>query len=130
MKLINRIAIFLIIFAITPAFQSCESVSDSLGNINLFSIEEDVRMGKQLNQEIHANPQEYPMLDNQEVDQYLENMLADILQSSDVKYAEDFEYNIQVIDKEVVNAFAAPGGYLYFYTGLLKFCENEATLAG
>jgi predicted Zn-dependent protease len=28
-----------------------------------------------------------------------------------------------------VNAFAAPGGYIYFYTGLLKMMDNEAEMA-
>ena len=29
-----------------------------------------------------------------------------------------------------MNAFCTPGGYVYVYTGLLKFLDNEATLAG
>ena len=29
-----------------------------------------------------------------------------------------------------VNAFCTPGGYIYVYTGLLKFIDDEATLAG
>ena len=33
-------------------------------------------------------------------------------------------------DDEQVNAFAAPGGYLFVYSGLLLMAENEAELAG
>ncbi len=29
-----------------------------------------------------------------------------------------------------MNAFATPGGYMYFYTGLIKFLDNEAELGG
>ena len=35
-----------------------------------------------------------------------------------------------VIDSPTVNAFSAPGGYVYVTTGLLKLVENEAQLAG
>jgi len=41
----------------------------------------------------------------------------------------DIEYHFAVIDSNMVNAFAAPGGYIYFYTGLLKMVDNEAELA-
>jgi predicted Zn-dependent protease len=41
----------------------------------------------------------------------------------------DIEYHFTVIDSNIVNAFATPGGYLFFYTGLLKEMENEAELA-
>ena len=41
----------------------------------------------------------------------------------------DIEYHFVVIDSDMVNAFAAPGGYVYFYTGLLKAMDNEAEFA-
>jgi predicted Zn-dependent protease len=42
---------------------------------------------------------------------------------------QDIEYRFTVIESEQINAFAAPGGYIYFYTGLLKMMENEGELA-
>lgn len=41
----------------------------------------------------------------------------------------DIEYHFTVIESEQVNAFAAPGGFVYFYTGLLRQMENEAEMA-
>ena len=41
----------------------------------------------------------------------------------------DIDYHFAVIESDQVNAFAAPGGYIYLYTGLLKTMENEAELA-
>lgn len=35
-----------------------------------------------------------------------------------------------MIDDKLVNAFAAPGGYIYITTGILKMLKNEAELAG
>ncbi len=41
----------------------------------------------------------------------------------------DIEYHFTVIESDQINAFAAPGGYVYFYTGLLREMDNEAELA-
>lgn len=41
----------------------------------------------------------------------------------------DIEYRFTVIESDQVNAFAAPGGFVYFYTGLLERMETEAQLA-
>lgn len=38
-------------------------------------------------------------------------------------------YQFKVIESDQINAFAAPGGFVYFYTGLLKKMDNEAELA-
>ncbi len=42
---------------------------------------------------------------------------------------QDIEYHFTVIKSDQVNAFAAPGGYIYFYTGLLRHMETEAEMA-
>ncbi|HWR82741.1 MAG TPA: M48 family metallopeptidase [Candidatus Deferrimicrobium sp.] len=41
----------------------------------------------------------------------------------------DIEYHFAVVESDQMNAFAAPGGYVYFYTGLLARMENEAEMA-
>jgi len=41
----------------------------------------------------------------------------------------DIQYQFQVVDDDQVNAFACPGGFVYFYTGLLRQMDNEAELA-
>jgi len=40
----------------------------------------------------------------------------------------DIEYHFAVIESDEINAFALPGGYVYFYTGLLSRMDNEAQL--
>ena len=41
----------------------------------------------------------------------------------------DIKYHFTVIESDQVNAFAAPGGYVYFYTGLLREMKNESEMA-
>jgi len=38
-------------------------------------------------------------------------------------------YRFHVLEGETVNAFAAPGGHVYVFTGLLEFLHSEAELA-
>ncbi|RVX74357.1 hypothetical protein B0A52_01482 [Exophiala mesophila] len=43
----------------------------------------------------------------------------------------DGEWRVHVIqDDNTTNAFVMPGGKVFVFTGMLKFCEDEATLAG
>ena len=43
----------------------------------------------------------------------------------------DFDWELKIIhDDETLNAFCAPGGYIYVYTGLIKFLAHEDNLAG
>jgi predicted Zn-dependent protease len=41
-----------------------------------------------------------------------------------------FEYNFYVIDQEVFNAFATPGGHIFVFTGLIAAMDREEQLAG
>ncbi|MEK7774334.1 MAG: M48 family metallopeptidase [Candidatus Zixiibacteriota bacterium] len=57
---------------------------------------------------------------------YLAEVGQKIVAVSDRK---DIEYHFTVIESDVANAFAAPGGYVYFYTGLLREMSSEAEMA-
>ena len=42
----------------------------------------------------------------------------------------DIDYTFTVLDSDMVNAFALPGGYIYITRGLLAMLNNEAEMAG
>jgi predicted Zn-dependent protease len=104
----------------------------TLMHINVFPVSKDIELGKQIDVEIRKNPKEYPILkDHPDVKAYVENIGKKILGSPDIVYRNQFAYQFEIIkDDSTVNAFCTPGGYVYVYTGLLKFLDNEATLAG
>lgn len=41
-----------------------------------------------------------------------------------------FKYTFTILNSEIVNAFALPGGYIYISRGLMALAENEAEVAG
>ena len=101
--------------------------------LNIFSVQDDVEMGQQVVDEIKANTSEYPILgrsDYPEAYSYLENIRNKLLATGELKYADTFDWDLYIIDQDVLNAFSLPGGTTFYYTGLLKYLDNEASLAG
>jgi predicted Zn-dependent protease len=112
----------------TVSIQSCKKV-------NLFTIQDDIALGKQTQQEIANNPSEYPILDeatNKAAYNYLYAMRDAILTSSnEFEHKNDFEWKLYIIKRDdVLNAFCTPGGYIYVYTGLMKYLDDASSLAG
>lgn len=100
---------------------------------NIFSVEDDVKMGSELDQQISETPAEFPILKgNPEITNYVSGLGRYVLQNSNyIQYKNIFPYKFEVIhDDSTVNAFCIPGGYIYIYTGLIKFLDNEAALTG
>lgn len=47
-----------------------------------------------------------------------------------ISHRPDLPYQFYVVDSPVVNAFAVPGGYVYFTRGIMAHFNNEAEFAG
>lgn len=115
---------------------SCGAVNEKNKGkgVNLFTVEQDRELGAQVAAEIDGNPQEYPVLDSVKyasVYQYLYKVRNKILNSGNVDFKDDFQWRLRVIhDDSTLNAFCTPGGYIYVYTGILKFLDSEDQLAG
>lgn len=116
-------------FIVAIAFTSC----DKNNNLVLFSVQDDVALGEQVSEEINNDPQfrilaesQYPFAYN-----YINSLTNQILDSDDVAYREEFVWEVKIIENDsVLNAFATPGGYIYVYTGLIKYLESADALAG
>ncbi len=100
--------------------------------INLFSDNDEVKMGQQFDEEIRKNEKEYPVYDNQEVKEYIDKRIFQhVLESPEIKKKSVYNYQLEIIKNDTtLNAFAVPGGYVYLYTGLIKYLDSEAALAG
>lgn len=119
--------------ALSTMLVSCGGTGKSKG-INLFTLEQDKELGAQVAAEINSNPAEYPVLDsasNVDAYAYLYKMRNKILNSGNVAHKDDFKWQLKIIhDDSTLNAFCTPGGYIYVYTGLMKYLDSEDQLAG
>lgn len=112
----------------------CSLIQGGEGSVNLFTLEQDKELGAQLEADIASKPSEYPLLDEQKYAtayKYLIDMRNEILASPEVKYKNEFLWKLKIVhDDDVLNAFCAPGGYIYVYTGLMKYLDKVDHLAG
>jgi predicted Zn-dependent protease len=123
----KRIRIIILSFALL-ALQSCDE-----GKLNFFTLEQDIEFGMQLDEMIMSDPATYPVLSRTQYAaayEHLDRIVNSLKQSDDLRYANRLAWEVKIIDQDILNAFAAPGGYMYFYTGLIKFLDNEAQFAG
>ncbi len=130
MKPVFKIKILLLISLFS--LSSCDD-----GSLNIFSVDEDIQMGREITAEILSNPEEYPVLDEAEYPEAYEHLrrirdqvLASGEASGHLRFKDRFDWDVYIIDKEVLNAFALPGGNTFYYSGLIKYLDDEASFAG
>lgn len=106
---------------------------DKNDNVVLFSINNDKELGAQVSEQIE-NDSSFNLMSRSEYPEaylYLDAMVDEILNSVEVTYRDEFVWQVTLIhDDSTLNAFATPGGYIYVYTGLIKFLDNADDLAG
>ena len=145
MKKINLIAPILI--ASILLLSNCKKKTDNAGNplassqvetscndINLFSIPRDARLGAQVDSQIRAMPAQYVILDsasNSFAYEYMYAIRDEIFRNAAVDNETNFKWKIAIIrDDNTLNAFCTPGGYIYIYTGIIKYLDKEEDFAG
>jgi len=89
----------------------------------LLPTSQEVAIGSGMAEQVEAQEK---VLDDQVWQDYLTEVGQKIVAVCD---RQDIEYQFRVIESDQVNAFAAPGGYIYFYTGLLRQMDTEAEMA-
>lgn len=93
------------------------------GGLNLYSLEREMAIGKQLAQEIERSAK---LIDDPVVNEYVNRVGQNLVRNSDAKVP----FTIKVIDSDELNAFALPGGFFYVNSGLVLRATEEAELAG
>jgi len=90
----------------------------------LMSEEQEIAMGKEADPQIIAQFGLYE-------DTAIQNLLnSKGKQMAAISYRPKLEHSFRVLNSEVVNAFATPGGYVYFTRGIMAHFNSEADFAG
>ncbi|KAA9327095.1 M48 family metalloprotease [Hymenobacter busanensis] len=92
--------------------------------VMLVSEGQELAMGQQSDPAVTAQFGLYP-------DQKLQNFINEKgKQMGAVSHRPELAYNFRVVDSPIINAFAIPGGYVYFTRGIMAHFNNEAQFAG
>lgn len=104
------------------------------GGINIFSVQDDIMLGEQVAAEIANDPAQFPILSRSTYAaaySHMDRITNEILDNAPLNYRNEFAWDVSIIHNDsVLNAFCTPGGYIYVYTGLIKFLQSEDQLAG
>lgn len=116
--------VFLIALLIFGGALSCVTTGPG-GDTSLILIsdEEEVAIGQEVDADVRSKEKIYG---DAEWQRYLNEVGQKIVKVSD---RQEIEYHFTVIESDQINAFATPGGYIYFYTGILGLMDNEAEMA-
>jgi len=102
-------------------FASIQSISGRL--VGFIPIEADVKLGAFVGEAMDKEgPEVKEAVIVQPVQQIVDKLTANI--------EEEWEFDVHVIDADIQNAYALPGGYIVVYTGLIEDTERPEQLAG
>ncbi len=90
----------------------------------LISEEQEIAMGREAHPHIL---QEFGRVDDAGLQGYTDSIGQRL---AGLSHRPDLEWHFTVVDVPVVNAFAVPGGYIYFTREIMAYMNNEAEFAG
>jgi len=90
--------------------------------ISAMTIGEERQISEKLLYSVRA---QFRLLDDPDISQYINELGNQVLTVAGPQY---FSYHFFVVRSEQFNAFAAPGGLVFFYTGLIQTMKTENQL--
>lgn len=93
-------------------------------DLMLMSEQQEIAMGQQSDPEIISF---FGLYNDEALQKFIREKGQ---QMSSISHRKNLKYEFKIVDSPVVNAFAVPGGYVYFTRGIMAHFNNEAELAG
>jgi len=90
----------------------------------LMSEEQEIAMGKEADPQIIA---QFGLYDDGDLQTFISQKGKAM---GAISHRPALNYEFKIVDSEVPNAFAVPGGYVYFTRGIMGYFNNEAEFAG
>lgn len=90
----------------------------------LMSEEQEIAMGKEADPQIIA---QYGLYEDKALQDFISQKGKAM---AAVSHRPGLDYQFRIVDSEVINAFAVPGGYVYFTRGIMAHFNDEAQFAG
>ena len=124
MKRFNRSFFVVSIFLLVLIAIAC-AVNPVSGKkeLMLFSEKQEIAMGQETDQSIR---QQFGIYEDKALNEYVNGIGQSMVPQS---HRPNLEHHFAILDTSVVNAFAAPGGYIYVTRGILALMNSEAELA-
>jgi predicted Zn-dependent protease len=92
--------------------------------VSLMSEGQELAIGQQSDPQVIA---QFGLVDNPALQRFIQDKGQ---QMAAISHRSNIKYEFKVVDSPVINAFAVPGGYVYFTRGIMAHFNNEAQFAG
>ncbi len=90
----------------------------------LLSESQEIAMGQQSDPDIINF---FGLYEDKQLQEFIEKKGQEM---AAISHRSNLKYEFKIVDSPVVNAFAVPGGYVYFTRGIMAHFNNEAEFAG
>jgi predicted Zn-dependent protease len=126
-----RILLAILTVALTSGYAADKKKDDpnQIGNrdvgkcLNFYSLEKEIALGKQLAEEVARQSK---LSQDPTIVEFINRLGQNLVRNSDAK----LPFTFRVVEDDVPNAFALPGGFIFVNTGLMKLASEEDELAG
>jgi predicted Zn-dependent protease len=121
----KRLSNILIYFFLAALFTSC-AVNPVTGKRQLMFMSErqEINLGREYDPQITAA---FGLYENEPLMAFMTEKGTEM---GKLSHRPNLEYHFRILDSPVINAFAVPGGYIYFTRGILAQFSNEAEMIG
>jgi predicted Zn-dependent protease len=109
--------------AICAFWPQREAVAGFLG-FGEFTVKDEAELGKKFNLLVRS---QVPLIEDPEIAGYVRDIVARLVKGMP---PQTFPFNTSVVQHNAINAFAAPAGYVFVFSGLILNFDNEAEVAG
>ena len=92
--------------------------------VMFLSEENEIALGKQNDPQIQAM---YGVYEDEAMQKFINEKGKEM---AAISHRAHLEYQFRILDSPIINAFALPGGYVYFTRGIMAHFNNEAEFAG
>jgi predicted Zn-dependent protease len=118
--------ISLISFSILLIFLSACARNPVTGKkqLVLMSEKQEIAMGQEADPQIVAT---YGLYEDKALQEFIDQKGQKMAK---ISHRNNLNYTFRILDSPIINAFALPGGYVYFTRGIMAHFNNEAEFAG
>lgn len=123
--ILRQLPLFLLLLIGGLSFQTC-ATNPVTGKRQIVFTSEDkeIEMGKAYDPQVVA---EMGLYDNDRMQRFISEKGMAMARTS---HRPNLPWSFKLVDSPVVNAFAVPGGFVYFTRGIMAHFNNEAQFAG
>lgn len=90
----------------------------------LMSEKQEIAMGQEADPQIVAA---YGLYEDKALQEFIDQKGQEMAR---ISHRNQLDYTFRILDSPIINAFALPGGYVYFTRGIMAHFNNEAEFAG